>query len=59
VDDEEGIARAIGDLLRSPDARTALGNAARARVLPLYGAHRLVADVDALYTRLMQPHRRS
>jgi glycosyltransferase involved in cell wall biosynthesis len=53
-DAPDALAQAVVDLLRDPDLRRALGQAARARVLPAFAAARLVADVDALYAELLR-----
>jgi len=47
------FARAIEDVLASPDRGRALGEAGRHRVHPAFSAQRLVADMDALYTELL------
>lgn len=49
----DAIARAIEDILRLPDRGRELGAAGRVRALDLYDAHRLVRDIDALYTDLL------
>jgi glycosyltransferase involved in cell wall biosynthesis len=54
VDDVEGLAAAIGGLLADPEARRRFGAAGRRRVVPAFGAARLVADMDQLYVRLLQ-----
>ena len=53
VDDDQALAAAIDGLLADPERRARLGAAGRARVLTTYGADRLLADVDRLYTRLI------
>jgi glycosyltransferase involved in cell wall biosynthesis len=52
--DAEALAAAVTDLLRDPGRRRTFGRAARARVLPAFGASRLVADIDALYGELLR-----
>jgi glycosyltransferase involved in cell wall biosynthesis len=53
-DDPETLAAALLALLRDPDQRRVLGKAARERVLPAFGADRLVADMDRLYEELLR-----
>jgi glycosyltransferase involved in cell wall biosynthesis len=55
--DAEALAAAMTDLLRDPGRRRTFGRAARARVLPAFGASRLVADIDALYGELLRAKR--
>ena len=52
--DAEGLARAMTDLLLDAGHRRSFGLAARARVVPAFGASRLVADMDALYAELLR-----
>jgi glycosyltransferase involved in cell wall biosynthesis len=52
--DAEALARATTVLLLDAGRRRTLGEAARARVLPAFGASRLVADMDALYAELLR-----
>jgi glycosyltransferase involved in cell wall biosynthesis len=54
ADDPATLGAAIDELLASPSLRDRLGHAARTHVLARYGADRLVADIDALYTRLLR-----
>lgn len=51
--DPVALAAAALSLLREPERRRQMGEAARAAVLPRFGAGRLVADTDALYRRLL------
>ena len=50
VDD---LADRLGRLAADPGLRTRMGEAGRARVLPLYSVERLVDDVDRLYRDLL------
>ena len=52
--DPDALARATTDLLLDAGRRRAFGHAARARVVPAFGASRLVADMDALYAELLR-----
>jgi len=52
--DPEAIAAAVGALRRDPERRRALGRAARERVTPAYGLHRMVERVEALYEQLIE-----
>ena len=47
--DAEGLARAALDLLDDPARRLQFGRAAREKVLPIFTAERLIADVMRLY----------
>lgn len=49
----EAVSRALLELLRSPSARAALGNAGRETAAARYGSTRLVTDVAALYAEGM------
>jgi glycosyltransferase involved in cell wall biosynthesis len=51
--DAGALASTIERLCRDAGERGRLGDAARRHVLERYGAHRLVADIDALYTGLL------
>jgi glycosyltransferase involved in cell wall biosynthesis len=51
--DAPALAAAIEALLRDPGARQAMGAAGRKRVVPAFGADRLLADMDRLYTELL------
>jgi glycosyltransferase involved in cell wall biosynthesis len=53
-DDEAGIAQAIRDLLADPDEARRLGEAAQRHALDHFSIDRLVADIDALYRRLLR-----
>ena len=53
VGDAAAVARAVVGLLDDPDAAARLGEAAQASALARFGSERLVADVDALYQRLL------
>lgn len=53
IGDVPGIARAIIDLLDDPARAARLGAAAQRAVLARFGSARLVADLDALYRRLL------
>ncbi len=48
------LAAAVTRLLADPERRRALGKAGREHVLPRFGAERLVADIDRLYTGLLR-----
>jgi glycosyltransferase involved in cell wall biosynthesis len=52
--DVEGLATALVELARDPDLRRSLGAAARAHVGPTYSSERLTADIDALYSALLE-----
>lgn len=56
--DAEALAGAIADAASHRAELPARGAAARAHVLARYGVDRLVADVDALYTTILQDTRR-
>ena len=51
--DEEGLAVALAELAGDPGLRRAMGLRAREHVRDRYGAARLLADVDALYSELL------
>jgi glycosyltransferase involved in cell wall biosynthesis len=51
--DAAALARAVATLLREPDRRQAIGAAGQKRVVPSFGAERLLADIDALYRELL------
>jgi glycosyltransferase involved in cell wall biosynthesis len=53
ADDVEALARAIEDVVTSPDAGRSMGQAGRTRVYPAFTAPRLIADLDRLYTDLL------
>lgn len=53
MDDAAGIARHVLAVLRDPGAARAMGARGRLRVAEVYGADRLVADVEALYDSLL------
>jgi glycosyltransferase involved in cell wall biosynthesis len=53
VGDAGAVARAVLHLLEDPAEAARLGAAARAAVLPRFSSDRLVADIDALYQRLL------
>ncbi len=53
VDDAACLAASVRRLLDSPDLAADLGVRARARVIPAYSEDRLVADMAALYARLL------
>jgi len=53
-EDADALATAVIELLRDPGRRRTFGRAARARVVPAFGARRLVADIDALYGELLR-----
>jgi len=53
VDDADGLAAGVLRLLSSPDLAGDLGRRARARVISTYSEGRLVADMAALYARLL------
>lgn len=54
ADDVEALARAIEDVVSSPDRGRAMGEAGRKRVYPAFTAERLIADLDRLYTELLR-----
>ncbi len=53
VDDARALARAVVRLLTDPDLASHLGQTGRRRVVPAFSQERLIADVDALYQRLL------
>lgn len=53
VDDAHGLALAVRRLLDDPALAADLGQRGRQRVVPAYSRERLVADIDALYQRLL------
>lgn len=52
--DVDALARAIEDVVSSPDRGRAMGEAGRKRVYPAFTAERLIADLDRLYTELLR-----
>jgi glycosyltransferase involved in cell wall biosynthesis len=54
--DERALAACLTDLLADPAARSALGRAGQARAQALFSIERMVAEVEALYERLLRPH---
>ena len=52
--DTEAMTVALRRLLADPDRREAMGAAGQKRVVPAFGAARLVADVDRLYGQLLR-----
>jgi len=50
--DTKGLAGAIAELAASPETRSALGAAGRARCLKLFDHRRMVEEIEALYLRL-------
>jgi glycosyltransferase involved in cell wall biosynthesis len=52
--DAAAIAQAVIRLAGDPDGRAALGEAARAFVVPEYGLEKMVAAIEALYERLIE-----
>jgi glycosyltransferase involved in cell wall biosynthesis len=54
IDDEAAIAGHVLTLLGDRDLVARMGAVGRARVAATYGADRLVADIEALYTDLLQ-----
>ena len=53
VDDVDGLSAAVLRLFASPELADTLGKMARERAIPAYSDSRLVADVAALYARLL------
>jgi glycosyltransferase involved in cell wall biosynthesis len=53
-DDERALAAAVAEMAEDRDTRRAMGERARARVLAHYSVERLIEDIDALYTELLQ-----
>jgi glycosyltransferase involved in cell wall biosynthesis len=53
VDDSAALAREVSQLLADPVLASRLGQAARRRVVPVFGKDRLVDDIDGLYRRLL------
>jgi glycosyltransferase involved in cell wall biosynthesis len=56
--DPDALADAIVTLARDPDRRRAMGQAARAVVVPSYSLDAMVRQVEALYERLLEEKRR-
>jgi glycosyltransferase involved in cell wall biosynthesis len=54
VDDVAALAEHAAGLLADPDRARALGERGRGRVVPAYTHERLVAEIDALYQRLLR-----
>lgn len=52
--DVRALSRALGELVQSPDMRAEMGERARQMAAERHGSQRLVADVLALYERLLQ-----
>jgi glycosyltransferase involved in cell wall biosynthesis len=52
--DEAALAAAIGELARDPERRRQMGERARPHVLARYSVGRLISDIDALYTELLE-----
>jgi glycosyltransferase involved in cell wall biosynthesis len=57
-DDAVALGDAIARLAKDPEGRRAMGERARAHVLARYSVERLIEDIDALYTELLQARRR-
>jgi glycosyltransferase involved in cell wall biosynthesis len=57
--DPGAVAAGIADLLDHAERRHDLGKAGREHVLPRFGAERLLADIDRLYTELLRARGRS
>lgn len=55
--DIAALARALGDLLASPERRTRFGAAGRARTGAMFTAQRSVHGVEETWTRLLEAHR--
>jgi glycosyltransferase involved in cell wall biosynthesis len=55
--DADGLARAMRELLRDPDAAAQLGSAARARVLATYGADGWTQRLQTIYLMLASQRR--
>lgn len=53
-DDEVALGRAIAKMAEDPEQRRAMGERARAHVLSRYSVQRLIDDIDALYTELLE-----
>ncbi|BCS34706.1 glycosyl transferase family 1 [Luteitalea sp. TBR-22] len=53
MDDAAALARTVLDVLAEPSRAALVARAGREHVKATYGAGRLVADIDALYTRLL------
>lgn len=53
ADDVAAMARALVDVLTSPDRGRGMGEAGRKRVYPAFRAQRLITDVDRLYGQLL------
>jgi glycosyltransferase involved in cell wall biosynthesis len=53
VDDAAGLAHAVIRLLSDRDLACRLGSRARERVVPAFSRERLIADIDALYQRVL------
>ena len=57
MDDAGAVADHAVALLQDRERAAAMGRAGRARVVATYSADRLVADIEALYTRLLDDRR--
>jgi glycosyltransferase involved in cell wall biosynthesis len=57
-DQPAAMAEGLLALLEDPGRREAFGNAGRKRVYPAFAADRLVRDIDALYSALLEEKRR-
>ena len=55
--DASALAQGISTVLDAPDAAASWGEAGRDRVYPALSIDRLVGDIDALYTRLLDEKR--
>jgi len=53
ADDVTALAEAVSRLLNDRDLARELGRRGRSRVIPQFSASRLIADIDALYSRLL------
>lgn len=56
--DVEALAEAITALLKDPESRQRLGEAAQAAVMPAFSISRLAGDMEALYRRLIEQRTR-
>ncbi|MCC7043183.1 MAG: glycosyltransferase family 4 protein [Acidobacteria bacterium] len=53
VDDVDALTASVLRLIASPELAESIGNKGRTRVIPAYSEDRLVADMAALYARLL------
>ena len=57
IDDSDGLAADVMRLIDDPNLARRLGEAGRAKVVPLYSQERLLADIDRLYAQCLAERR--